>query len=62
MAQENNYDFYRNNVKYSDVQDNTTNEETALTWLLIEAGGVFNPRAVAQYLVKNGVCIRNLEE
>ncbi len=33
-------------------------EETAITRLLIEAGGVSNPRAVAKHLVAHGVVMK----
>ena len=38
-----------------ELERNSTDDETAITKLLVNAGGVFNPRAVAKYLVKNGV-------
>lgn len=47
-------DFFRFEVERSAAED-----ETVITRLLIEAGGVFNPRAVARHLVKNGVCIKD---
>lgn len=34
-----------------------TDDETAITRLIIEAGGVSNPREIAKYLVRNGVGI-----
>ena len=46
-------DFFR-----FEVERSVADEETAITRLLIEAGEVFNPIAVAQYLVKNGVCMK----
>lgn len=41
-----------------EIERNPADEETAIARLLIEAGGVFNPRAVAKHLVKNGVGMR----
>ena len=38
-----------------EVERSPADDEIAITRLLIEAGGVFNPRAVAKYLIKNGV-------
>ena len=48
-------DFFRFEMERSAVDE----REAVITRLLIEAGGVFNPRAVARHLVKNGVCIKD---
>lgn len=38
-----------------EIERSPADVETVITRLLIEAGGVFNPRAVAKHLIKNGV-------
>ncbi|RKJ75622.1 hypothetical protein D7X33_16515 [Butyricicoccus sp. 1XD8-22] len=43
-------DYFRFEFEQTSVDD-----ETAITRLIMEAGGVFNPRAVARYLIQNGV-------
>lgn len=40
------------------VKQGCEDEEAVITRLLIEAGGVFCPRGVARYLIKNGVCMK----
>ena len=37
------------------MERSPADDETTIVRLLVEAGGVFNPTAVAKYLVKNGV-------
>mgnify|MGYP007055616220 CR=1 FL=1 len=41
-----------------EIERSPADEETAITRLLIEAGGVFNPRAVAKHLVAHGVVMK----
>lgn len=43
-------DFFRFEAERTSADD-----ETAITRLIIEAGGVLNPQAVAKHLVQNGV-------
>lgn len=41
-----------------EIERTPTDEETTMTRLLVEAGGVFNPRAVAKHLVAHGVVMK----
>lgn len=41
-----------------EIEQSPADEETAITSLLVEAGGVFNPRAVAKHLVAHGVVMK----
>lgn len=41
-----------------EIGQSPADEETAITRLLVEAGGVFNPRAVAKHLVAHGVVMK----
>ena len=46
-------DYFRFEIEWPPAAD-----ETAITRLLIEAGGVSNPRAVAKHLVAHGVVMK----
>ena len=41
-----------------EIEQTPADEETRITRLLVEAGGVFNPRAVAKHLVAHGVVMK----
>lgn len=41
-----------------EIERTPTDEETTMTRLLVEAGGVFNARAVAKHLVAHGVVMK----
>lgn len=41
-----------------EIERTPADEETRITRLLVEAGGVFNPRAVAKHLVAHGVVMK----